>query len=398
MPPFPKLLVATEFPPNMPGGGGAIVRQMLKEWPVDRLFWWSCQRETAHRFGQRTAGHFVATIPDKLYPTRRARKQKSWALETFWTPWATGHLRKTLKTVAPDIVWVIPHGFSTLPLTSVLLPARIPYHISVYDYADCRPMVWCYGEKVCRRMTDNVDKLYLKAASRDTVSVELTADFQTRLGVLGGITRTGLEPADFAALQSPAPPAADAIRIAYAGTIVADEEFAAFISVLAKVRPRLPKPLSLEFFGDHSYRQRSWFDASWMKAHGNLAAPQLFSELRKCTWGFSPMVLTDEDPRYNHFSLPSKFVSYLIAGLPVITLGHPQCTVIKMAARYQVGLSFTEINFESVQSKLLEGLSEPDPKKKYHAEILRCARAEFDARQMRDALYESFRQGAALSR
>jgi hypothetical protein len=91
-------------------------------------------------------------------------------------------------------------------------------------------------------------------------------------------------------------------------------------------------------------------------------------------------------------------VSYLVAGLPVISLGHPQCTVIKMAARYQVGLSFTESNLDNIRSKLLEGLSEPDPKRKYHAEILRCALAEFDARQMRAGLYESFRKCAALSR
>ena len=39
---FPRLLVATEFPPNAAGGGAAIVRQMLREWPAEKLFWWSC--------------------------------------------------------------------------------------------------------------------------------------------------------------------------------------------------------------------------------------------------------------------------------------------------------------------------------------------------------------------
>ncbi len=41
---FPRLLVATEFAPNMPGGGGsgAVMRQMLKDWPAEKLFWWSC--------------------------------------------------------------------------------------------------------------------------------------------------------------------------------------------------------------------------------------------------------------------------------------------------------------------------------------------------------------------
>ena len=36
---FPKLLVATEFPPNAAGGGAAVLRQMLKEiQPNEQLF------------------------------------------------------------------------------------------------------------------------------------------------------------------------------------------------------------------------------------------------------------------------------------------------------------------------------------------------------------------------
>lgn len=395
MPAFPKLLVATEFPPNMPGGGGAIVRQMLKEWPAEKLFWWSCRPDTSKQYGQRVASHRVANIPKRLYPNIRARKQKCWLLEKFWVPWATMHFRKTISDIKPGAIWIIPHGWSIPPLTTTLLSAKMPYHISVYDYADCRPMVEVFGEKLCRRMTEGVDKLYAKAVTRDTVSIEMTGDFEARVGVPGGINRTGLEPADFTALKSPVLSADGNIRIAYAGTVVANQEFAFFVSVLAKIRQQLPMPLSLEFYGDHSYRSREWYDSSWMNEHGNLPAPELLSELRKCTWGFSPMVLTDDDPRYNKFSLPSKFVSYLAAGLPVISLGHPECTVVKMATRYQVGLCFTDGNLDSLCRQVLVGLSEPNPKIKYRAEILRCAVTELDASKMRAVLYENFKKYAS---
>jgi hypothetical protein len=107
------------------------------------------------------------------------------------------------------------------------------------------------------------------------------------------------------------------------------------------------------------------------------------------------MKLTDDDPRYNRFSLPTKFVSYLTAGLPIMSIGHPESTVMKMASQYAVGLSTTEADPEALGRQLLESLSEPEPKKKYRAEILRCALAEFDVRRMRAQLYDKFQTGSA---
>jgi len=68
---FPRLLVAMEAPPNTAGGSGAIIRQMLKDWPAENLFWWSCLPERNHHFGRNVAAHSVALIPRKLYPNRR---------------------------------------------------------------------------------------------------------------------------------------------------------------------------------------------------------------------------------------------------------------------------------------------------------------------------------------
>ena len=110
------------------------------------------------------------------------------------------------------------------------------------------------------------------------------------------------------------------------------------------------------------------------------------------------MRLTDDDPRYNRFSLPTKFVSYLAAGLPIIVLGHPESTVAQMASRYQVGLCVTGGNPENLQARLLAALSEPNPKARYQAEIQRCALAEFDARRMRAVLYENFQKCASASK
>jgi hypothetical protein len=396
MPNFPKLLVATEFPPNIPGGGGAIVRQMLKDWPVDKIFWWSCTPDKDQLFGQKVAEHFVANIPPKLHPNKRGKILKSWILETIWRPWAASHLRKTLKAVQPDVVWVIPHCWSIPPIADVLLNANVGFHFSIYDYPDIRSAIDRFGASRCRQMAKQVDELFVRATTRDAISRQMTDDLQARTGASGTVSRAGLEDEDFDYLSREPKPQNESIRIAYAGTIIAEDTFAVFVKALTKLRTQLPRPLTLDLFGDHSYRSRPWFDASWMIEHGSLTTQELLQAIKECTWGFSPMELTDDNARYNRFSLPTKIVSYLAAGLPIISLGHPESTVVKLASQYQMGICLTERNPDNLCARLSPGLSEVNPHRKYRSEILRCATAEFDARRIRKTLHENFLKCASV--
>lgn len=396
---FPRLLVATEFPPNSPGGGPAVVRQMLRDWPVDQLFWWSCLPETDQKAGQRVAAHAVAAIPQKLYPHRRWCAQKSWLLEHLWAPWAARHLKQTLQNIQPEVVWAIPHNWSVPPLTRTLPAAATAFHVTVQDYTDNQSSVDRFGAGCCGKLARQAETLYAAADTRDTTSHPMTADLLARTGHNAAqMLHAGLEETDLEYLKTLVPAPGGHIRIAYAGTIMVEKEFAFFVSALKAIRARLPQPVSLEFFGNHTYRSRPWFEPDWMNEHGNLPAAALTEALRQCTWGFSPMALDDNDPRYNRFSFPTKFISYLGAGLPVITLGHPESSVIKMASAYDVGLCFKSGDAAAFSSELLAVLSAPNPAVKFHAGIRQCATVEFDAVRMRSILYGCFRQCAEMTR
>ncbi len=392
---FPRLLVATEFPPNGAGGGAAVVRQMLKDWPAEKLFWWSCLPDRDQLFGQKVAAHHVALIPHKLYPSRRWRALRSWLVEKIWVPRAARHLRQTLETVKPDVVWATPHALSIPPMMAVLPDAGTGFHVSMHDFMDDRGFGMRFGARHSRRMAVMANQLYARATTRDAICRAMVDDLHARTARDGFITRAGLEQENFDYLSREPEPGNGSIRIAYAGTIVAAYEFALVAKALGQIRRQLPRPITLELFGNHSYRSQGWFNSNWMQEHGNLPALDLSRALRKCDWGLSPMRLTDDDPRYNRFSLPTKFVSYLAAGLPVIVLGHPESTVVKMALQYPAGLCVTDGNLEKLSAQLLAALSGPNPKSKYRGEILRCALAEFDARRMRATLYENFRKCAA---
>lgn len=389
---YPRLLVATEFSPNASGGGPAVVRQMLKGWPAERLFWWSCFPDADQRFGQVIAGHRVTAIPQRWYPHKRWCRAKSWLLERVWCPWAATQLRRVLHELRPDMIWVIPHGWSIPPLAAVLAESGHPFHVSMHDYMNINSARARYGAKRSDRLTSGQFSLYAKASSRDAICREMALDLNQRTG--GSeihIARMGLEADELRSLNSPAPSAGGKIRIAYAGTILVPDEFALFVTALVKIKGQLNRPLSLDFFGNHSYRTEAWFDASWMVEHGNLPGPKLSEALRGCDWGFTPMALNDEDPRYNRFSLPTKFVSYLAAGLPVISLGHPESSVVKIASRHEVGLCLMDTSAEIIAKRLLAALNAKNPKEQYRPGILKCGEQEFDAVKMRDRLHNCFR-------
>jgi hypothetical protein len=385
---FPRLLVATEFPPNASGGGPAVVRQMLKNWPSEKLLWWSCFPDEDERFHQTVDAHEVATIPKRLYPHERARMVKSWLLEHVWTRWAVRHLRKVIDRHKPDAIWVIAHCWSIPPLEQALPASGAKFHVSIHDYADINSCRFRFGAERSKQMAAAAERLYASATTRDAISESMLDDLQCRTGSAGVITRAGLEPQDFQYLENKTETEAQQVRIAYAGTILVEETFAAFVKALNNVRPRVARPVRLEFFSAHTYATRDWFDPSWMFEHGLMTESELSRVLKSATWGFAPMSLTDDDPRYNRFSLPTKFVSYLAAGLPIITMGHPDSTLMQIAKSYQLGPSLNSADPKFLEEEIAAALLTQNPSEKFRREIRRCSHDKFDALQMRKLLYE----------
>ncbi len=389
---FPRLLVATEFPPNASGGGPAVVRQMLRQYPAEKIYWWSVFPDLDSKFGQKVAAHEVARIPAKWYPQRKYPLVKSWALEKLWVPWASNHLKKTLRKVNPEAIWIIPHNWSIPPLSQTLSSA-VPFHISIQDYVNIHDHPSRFGEDRCKNMESQLDHLYSSARTRDVISAPMQIDLKQRTGFEADqILRAGLEEEDFLFLKNSQSSSQQKIKIAYAGSILVPETFEIFVRALATVRKKLSSILSLELFGAHSYQNYSWFDSSWMNEHGNLNEEDLKKSLRECTWGFCPMSLTDSNPNYNRFSLPTKFSTYLASGLPVLTIGHETSSVMNLARIYNPGFSSSTDDPAILAEELLNVLSEPSPRERFRNAILECAVNEFDAAKMRDQLMASLSQ------
>ena len=394
-PSHPRLLVATEFAPRGPGGGLVLLRQMLQGWPAERLFWWSCRDSALAGEAQAVARHFVAPNPARLYPNVRFAGVRARLMELLWVPRAALHLRRTIEECRPDVVWVIPQNWSIPPLAKVMPRSGVPYHVSLHDYPDLASVVKRIGAGAACRLASGADTLYREAASRDAICPPMRDDLRRRTGADGLVNRVGVEAEDLAGLAAKHSQPASEISIAFAGTIIAEDAFEFFIRALGGIRSRLGRPLRVEFFGAHSHQGRAWFDASWMRTRVNLPEAEFRTALRGCAWGMAPTALAGGDPRYHRFSFPAKITSYLGAGLPLLSLAHPESSLMELAGRYGIGLCSATTRLETLQQELLATLAEVDPWARYGAEIRRCVSAEFSAGQMRAALHECFSAAAA---
>jgi hypothetical protein len=388
---FPRLLVATEFPPNASGGGPAVVRQMLKDWPVHKLFWWSILQGPTNQDQQKVAAHRVASIPPRLYPHRRATKAKSWLVENCWVPYAAHNLQKTMAAIRPEVVWVIPHLWAIPPLARVLPHSRVGFHATMQDYINARSHVIRFGRSRSNRFARLADDLYSQATTRDATSRAMVADLAARTGRNAAqVLHAGLEETDFAYLATKRAFPMTEIRIAHPGTITVEADIELLIAALGRVRESLSRPLTLEFFGSLSYRQRPWFEPQWMVEHGSVPTAELAQQLKQFTWGLATMGGLDDDPQYSRFSFPTKFITCLAAGLSMITYGHLQSSLARIACAYRVGVHLNSTALPQLEQELFSALLTDDPWSEFGSEIQRCARTEFDASQMRKTLYECF--------
>ncbi len=395
---FPSLLVVAEFPPNAPDGGAALFRQMLKDYPPEQIWWWSCFPNRGSASVQPVREHFCCRIPLRLYPNRRLAGAKAWILSKAWVPLATRHLLKTVSQVRPEQIWTNLHGWAIPPVHEAKLVETHRCHTSVWDYQDHNTSRSRFGPTGASRIVGIVESLYRSSSTCDAISYPMQEDLAARTGRLDSIVvHSGLEPAQIEALASSTTDDSPEIRIAYAGSIVARETFELCVRAMRAARRKLARPLRLEFFGATSHRTESWFDPDWMHEHGNLKEELFHEALSQCQWGLVVMDAEDLNPRYNRFSFPNKFGTYLGAGLPLLVVGHPESSAIRQARKYALGFSMDTSDISILSRQIAESLQIPNPRERFRKAILDCAQTEFNAERMRRELWRCFHSPYTVS-
>ncbi len=395
-PGFPKILVATSFPPDVPGGSPLASLSALA-WHTARPGRLVVEFGNGSAPFQGTGGHFQkwgaafeAGPPSAFHADKKfsagnilgsGRRPE---FEGFYCGTKTGCSLGASLFLGDTV------------LHRVVLGLGIPWHMTVHDLADSSGLVRSLGARRTQRFQKMIDDLYVGAVSRDVYMKETGDEMERVTGCKADIViRCGAEPEEMASVVArPVRALSDKIRIGYPGTIVSDDAFARFIAALKLIAPRFPRPVEINLFGVHSYRSRPWFDDSFIVEHGYLPEDELERRYNNCDWGLALMDLDDSNPRYSRFTFPCKFTRALVAGLPIIVVGHPECTLTQLSRRYRLGPVITTPEPQAMADILLPVLSQPADSPALRAEIVRCLESEFNAELNRQRLHELFRAAA----
>jgi glycosyltransferase involved in cell wall biosynthesis len=392
-----RLLVATDFNPNSPGGGPAVIRQMLTGFREagHSIFWWSCRGE--EQVGE---SFFVDTlaqcpIPEKLMPARKLPRIKSALLRIFWAPIASRSLQRFLQKTQPECVWAIPHNLSILPIYECLVrknPLAFRFHTTIQDYPDAHNNNFLWGEMLTNDLVKKQLSLFAAAKTRDATSPQMIENLREITGKTSSqMLHEGLEVVNFNNLKLYAEKIrTDIIKIIFVGTILAEKELISFIDAIKLLKAI--KRFQLDFAGAHSYKNREWFDNSWMKEFGNLPRSSLVKLISNYDFGFISMPL-DDNLRYSRYSFPTKFISYLSAGVSQFIIARQDSAVFKMADRYNLGIRINTSDPLAIAKYFEESISKFNFFEINKCNMLKCATENFDASKMRKILWHCLENG-----
>jgi glycosyltransferase involved in cell wall biosynthesis len=386
---FPRILFVHDYRPDSQVIAD-LLRQLFFGYPPEKLAWWSCRRTPLHEPPDLRAGHLHEfVIPEKFVPNVRLSRLKAALLENVWVPRAARHLERVIEQEKPDIVAALLYGWSVPVLARVRRPAGQRLHVSVWDFPDIVSGRKTLGENRARRFVEAIHQLVRRADSFDGISLGVLDELRLKTGRGDGvIVHSGFDAHHLEALETPvAAPADDTLRIAYVGTIISEKGFLEMMAALKRVRAALAKKVVFEFFGGRNYRSRPWFEPEWMAEHGLYTDEGLGDALRRCDWGIVVMDPEGEDLRYSRFSFPNKVGSYLSAGVPLLGFGNPQSSLARIMQEHRLGLFTSATDRGELEKFLLESLRLPVPRESFHADLLQCARTEFNVAEMRARLW-----------
>lgn len=382
-----KILVVAPFHPDGLQGGPYVMRQLLRGYPKDFLAWWCVEcAASVPEFVPADQIHGI-TLPPRLVAHKRWRVLKNVLAEQLWVRRAACDLRICLDRWAPDDVVFLAHDWIIPVFVRVWRPpSSRRLHLIVHDFMDHTGYVATRGEYRARRFMRDTERLYAMADSRTVISEEMAQELRRVTGRMADlIAPCGIEPEAVRNIRtrSCSSPKAE-IRIAYPGSITAPETMSRFVTALDRARSACQYSVWLDFYGNSDVLRSTWFQPSWMTYSGVLSDAELVEKLHSASFGLCLMNDDLSNRRYDRYSFPCKFTTCLAAGLPVIAVGHPESSLIRMMNRFPVGLKL-ENDVSVWTDKLVAFLSRSDLDVGCYEAMTQAAQSLFDADRTRRA-------------
>lgn len=379
---YPRLFVLAAFAPEGGYGGGVVVRNMLEDYPAEKLMFY---RQHPHYYP--ISNSWRPEIPRKTYPFRVAGRrfkivdhfwQKfGYRLEARTNAWAASLAARSFGAQA---IWAIMDLKTLHALDRFMDICPIPIHLSVHD----DPIIFSKFRNYHWRSTE-IDEVFARclrrARSCDCISERLSKHYQEKYQVEPFVLTRGVDLRDHdrslvtRSFQ-------DRISIVLSGHLYCPAPWPQnLLEALAIMRNDKNLPVELHVTGD-SFKHVGKFVFS----HGMVPEVKYEELLRKMDIGYASSPLTPSGRELAATSFHTKVVTYIGAGLPFLYHGPQDSTVGDLLQEYQCGVIVESQDSREIMAGFLKVIENYESMRQ---ECCRAARECFDIALMRRKLLDA---------
>jgi hypothetical protein len=310
----------------------------------------------------------------------QCRQTRLPVLSSFWSSReasrAPARYRAVVKAINDhepiDGLWVFPTSPAIISLLDLLSSAaRYPVYTTVWD----DPIYFCRNLHLLssdiRRVRSEFGRLLRRSSAVMVMSEQMRDLYYKEFNVESTVIRNASTSPMVTGFTRPHD---GPITIAFAGSLYAKVEWAAFLAALALCRGNLNnRPVRVRFWGP---LPRLLPLGTLVHYEGYAPLDELRTHLGQCDFAYLPYWHSHRMRIPARTSFPSKLTTYLEAGLPILFHGPDESPAAQFIRRYGIGSVLTSTRVRDIANQL--------PRIQRELEILRATGGPIRLRVLRE--------------
>ena len=258
---------------------------------------------------------------------------------------------RVLEKEKIDKIWIYSHREGIVLLKSIIMKKNIPFHISIHDDILENPDFENF-EKV----KEDFKYLLGKADSCDFISGFMNEYYKKFLGTgnksipiwAGFIKKNRIVNNNFVSRN--------VSKIAFAGTMWTQEEHESFWKAIGKLNEEKNnnKKIEMDYYTQEFNQKRLNNDYEFLLYKGFLDNNLIPEVLSKYDALYLTMSFSSKFIRISETSFPSKIISYIEAGVPIIAHGPEYSSVVKFIRGHNIGICIKTLDSDEIAVQINE--------------------------------------------
>ena len=361
----PRLLILAGYHPAVPYVGGLLLGDVARLYPRDRIFSYSFRMDwpLSGEFGW-LPSEFGNGLPQKGYCTSTRTLVRAATVPFRMVAWKRQVSRLVKQAVrfgrrcGVEKIWAVADYETNILMTRRVARALgVPYVTTVWDppdqYAPHRGLDRTFVPGLMREFS----RMQRGAAACGVASENMAREYSRLYGVRCVVLRHAV-PRRLWRPARTAPAADGVLRIGFAGSLYAKDEFNALLAALDSRAWRVAgREVTIDLLGEHFQLRRH--SPVRILLHGYQPLAKAIEILHGADLGYVPYWFDESRSAAVRMCFPGKIASYAAAGIPVFFHGPQGSSPAEFMRRYPVGAACHSLDPEEIVRALEAFVSDP---------------------------------------